>query len=157
MQTGFEQEDLDAIDKIIDNSPVNSYSWKLWKRAIQSFATDGNKLNFTLGLWTGNHSKSGRWNAYKSKHNNKVYQIRNNKQNEVRNWNVYTSHGSQLRLVDAMSLNRFNISDGIPIQIKSLANVTIYGYMTAKVVRNNASKTIYGPDVSWDIFIQSQL
>jgi hypothetical protein len=86
-----------------------------------------------------------------------VYQFRNNKQNEVGNWDVYTRHGSQLRLVDAMPLDRFNLSDGTPIQIKSLANGTIYGDMTSKVETDTTSKTFYGPDVSWDRFIQSQL
>jgi hypothetical protein len=89
----------------------NSYSWKFWKRAIQSLTTDGLKLNLTLGPWTGNHSKSGRWNAYRSKVN-KVYQIRNNEQNEIENLDVYECHGCQLRLVDAVSWDRFNISDG---------------------------------------------
>jgi hypothetical protein len=72
------------------------------------------------------------------------------------NWNVYTSHGSQLRLLDAVPLNRFNISDGTPIQIKSLANGTIYGDMTAIVETDTTAKTCYGPDISWDMFIQSQ-
>jgi hypothetical protein len=45
-----------------------------------------------------------------------VYQLRNNEQNEVGQWDVYTSHSSQLRLVDAVPLDRFNISDGTPIQ-----------------------------------------
>jgi hypothetical protein len=58
--------------------------------------------------------------------------------------------------VDAVSSDRFNISDGTPIQIKSLANGTINGNMIAIVVRDNASKKIHGPDISWDMFIQSQ-
>jgi hypothetical protein len=62
-----------------EQTKPNSYSWKFWTRAIQSFTTDGKKLNSTLGPWTGNHSKSGRWNAYRSK-DNKVYQFRNNEQ-----------------------------------------------------------------------------
>jgi hypothetical protein len=45
---------------------------------------------------------------------NKLYQFRNNEQNEVGQWDVYTSHGSQLRLVDAVPLDRFNMSDGTP-------------------------------------------
>jgi hypothetical protein len=125
------------------------------KKAIQSFTTDGKKLNSTLGPWTVNHSRSGRWNAYRSK-DNKVYQFRINKQNEVGHWNVYTSHGSQLRLVEAVPLDRFNMSDGAPIKIKSLANGTIYGDMTAIVETDMTSKTFYGPDVSWDKFILSQ-
>jgi hypothetical protein len=86
----------------------------------------------TFGPWTVNHSRSGRWNAYRSKHN-KVYQFRNNKQTEVGTWDVYTRHGSQLQLADAVPLDRFNISDGTPIQIKSLANGTFYGDMTSIV------------------------
>jgi hypothetical protein len=58
--------------------------------------------------------------------------------------------------VEAVPLNRFNMSDGTPIQIKSLANGTIYGDMTAIVDIDTTSKTFYGPDVSWDKFIQSQ-
>jgi hypothetical protein len=73
----------------------NSYSWKFWKKAIQSFTHNGKKLISTLGPWTGNHSRSGRWNAYRLKNNN-VYQFSNNKQNEAGKWDVYTSHGSQL-------------------------------------------------------------
>jgi hypothetical protein len=42
------------------------------------------------------------------------------------NWDVYESHGCQLRLVDAVPLEEFDIGDGTPIQIKSLANGTIY-------------------------------
>jgi hypothetical protein len=84
-----------------------------------------------------------------------VYQFRNNKQDEVGNWDVYTSHGSELRLVEAVSLDRFNISDGTPVQIKSLANGTIYGDMAALVVKDTTAKQICGPDVSWDMFIQS--
>jgi hypothetical protein len=58
--------------------------------------------------------------------------------------------------VDTVPLDRFNVSDGTPIQIKSLANETIYGDMTAIVETDTTSKTSYGPDVSWDKFIQSQ-
>jgi hypothetical protein len=50
------------------NKP-NSYSWKFWTRTIQSFTTDEKKLKSKLGPWTGNHSRSGRWNAYRSKDN----------------------------------------------------------------------------------------
>jgi hypothetical protein len=66
----------------------NSYSWKFWKKAIQSFTKDGKKLNSALGPLTGSHSRSGRWNAYRSK-NNKVYQFRIKKQHEVGQWNFY--------------------------------------------------------------------
>jgi hypothetical protein len=48
------------------------------------------------------------------------------------------------------------LSDGTPIQIKSLANGTIYGDMTSIVETDTTSKTFYGPDVSWDKFFQSQ-
>jgi hypothetical protein len=121
----------------------------------RDLALHHNNLNLTLGPWTVDHSKSGRLNAYRSK-DNKVYQFRNNKQNEVSKWDVYTSHGSQLRLVETVPLDRFNLSDGTPIQIKSLANGTIYGNMTSIVKTDTKSKTCYGPDVSWDKFIQSQ-
>jgi hypothetical protein len=54
-------------------------------------------------------------------------------------------------------LDRFNISDGTPIQIRSLANGSIYGDMTAIVnTDTTTTTTFYGPDVSWDKFIQSQ-
>jgi hypothetical protein len=46
------------------------------------------------------------------------------------------------------------MSVGTPIQIKSLANGTIYGDMTAIVDTDTTSKTFYGPDVSWDKSIQ---
>jgi hypothetical protein len=100
LQTGIENNTHDknvyivTLQKLKQKKP-NSYSWKFWKKAIQSLTTDGKKLNSTLGPWTVNHSRSGKWNAYRSK-NNKVYQFRNNKQNEVGTWNVYTRHGSQL-------------------------------------------------------------
>jgi hypothetical protein len=58
--------------------------------------------------------------------------------------------------VDAVPLDRLNLSDGTPIQIKSLANGTIYGDMTSIVETDTTAKTFYGPDVSWDKFIQSQ-
>jgi hypothetical protein len=69
---------------------------------------------------------------------------------------VCTRHGSQLRLVDAVPLDRFNLSDETPIQIKSLANGTMYGDMTSIVGTDMTAKTFYSPDVSWDKFIQSQ-
>jgi hypothetical protein len=61
--------------------------------------------------------------------------------------------------VEAVPLDRFNISDGTPIQIRSLANGSIYGDMTAIVNTDTTTTTttFYGPDVSWDKFIQSQL
>jgi hypothetical protein len=37
-----------------------------------------------------------------------------------------------------------------------LANGTIYGDMTSIVETDTTSKTIYGPDIPWDKFIQSQ-
>jgi hypothetical protein len=46
---------------------------------------------------------------------------------------LHISHGSQLRLVEAVPLDRFNITNGTPIQIKSLANGAIYGDITAIV------------------------
>jgi hypothetical protein len=67
-----------------------------------------------------------------------------------------TTHGSQLRLVDVVQLDIFNINDETPIQIKSLANGTMYGDMTAIVETDTTSKTCYSPDVSWDMFIQSK-
>jgi hypothetical protein len=42
------------------------------------------------------------------------------------------------------------------IQIKSLANGTLYSDMAALVVKDKAAKQICCPDVSWDMFIQSQ-
>jgi hypothetical protein len=62
--------------------------------------------------------------------------------------------------VEAVPLDRFNISDGTPVQIRSLANGTIYGDMTAIVntdITTTTTTTFYSPDVSWDKFIQSQL
>jgi hypothetical protein len=50
----------------------------------------------------------------------------------------------------------FDIKDGTPIQIKSLANGMLYGEMAAVVVQESTAKKIYGPDVSWDLCIQSQ-
>jgi hypothetical protein len=41
----------------------NSYSWKFWKKAIQSFTTDGTKLNIKLGSWTKDHSRLGKWKS----------------------------------------------------------------------------------------------
>jgi hypothetical protein len=73
-----------------------------------------------------------------------------------KSWDVYTSHGSQLRFVEAVPLDRFNINDGTPIQIKSIANWSIHGDMTAIVNTDKTTTTFYGPDVSWDNFIQSQ-
>jgi hypothetical protein len=121
LQTGIENNTHDknvynvTLQRPKQKKP-NSYSWKFWKKSIQTFTKDGKKLISTLRPWTGNHSRSGRWNAYRSK-DNKVYQLRINRQNEVGQWDVYTSHGSQLRLVEAVPLDRFNISDGTPIQI----------------------------------------
>jgi hypothetical protein len=58
--------------------------------------------------------------------------------------------------VEAVPLDRFNSNDGTPIHIKSFANGSIYGDMTALVNTDTTATTIYGPDVSWDKFIQSQ-
>jgi hypothetical protein len=161
LQTGIENNKHDkniynvTLQRPKQKKP-NSYSSKFWKKATQSFEQNGKKLNSTLGPWTIYHSSSGRWNAYRSK-NNKVYQFIN-KQNEAGLWDVYTSHGSQLRFVEAVPLYRFNITDGTPIQVKSLANGSIYGDMTAIVSTDTTTTTttFYGPDVSWDNFIKSQ-
>jgi hypothetical protein len=54
-------------------------------------------------------------------------------------------------------LDIFNISDGTPLQIRSLTNGSIYGDMTAIVIAGTTTTTkFYGPDVSWDKFIQLQ-
>jgi hypothetical protein len=58
--------------------------------------------------------------------------------------------------VDALELDGFNINDGTPIQIKSLANGKTYGDMTAIVVQDKTAKKRYGPAVSWDMCVQSQ-
>jgi hypothetical protein len=58
--------------------------------------------------------------------------------------------------VEAVPLDSYNISDGTPIQIRSLANGSVYGDMTAIVMADTTTTTFYGPDVSWDKFIQSQ-
>jgi hypothetical protein len=115
LQAGIENNTHDkdvynvTLQKQKQNKP-NSFSWKFWTRAIQSFTTDGKKLNSTLGPWT---------------EDNRVYQFRNNEENDVRNGDFYKSHGSQLRVVDAVPLDRFNISDGTPIQIWSLGEVPL--------------------------------
>jgi hypothetical protein len=53
---------------------------------------DGKKLNKKLGPWTGDHSRSGRWESYKFK-DSKVNQFRNNEQDdengEHQYWDVY--------------------------------------------------------------------
>jgi hypothetical protein len=53
-------------------------------------------------------------------------------------------------------LDTFNITDGTPIQIKSLANGSIHSDMAAIVNTDTTTTTFYGPDVSWDNFIESQ-
>jgi hypothetical protein len=83
------------------------------------------KLNSKLCPWTGNHSRSGRWNAYRS-NDNKVYQFRNN--------------------LETMNKMRSRTGNG-----------TLYSDMSALVVKDKAAKQICGPDVSWDMSIQSQL
>ena len=42
-------------------SNCNSYSWKFWKKLLLSFMTDRKNLKNSLGKWTKNHSKNGRW------------------------------------------------------------------------------------------------
>jgi hypothetical protein len=58
--------------------------------------------------------------------------------------------------VEAVPLDRFNSNDGTPIQIRSLANGSIYSDMTALMNTDPTTTTFYGPDVSWDEFIKSQ-
>jgi hypothetical protein len=62
---------------------INSHESLLFQHKTKplTYAVWGDN-NFVKTLSNRNHSKSGRWNAYRSK-DNKVYQFRNNKQNEV--------------------------------------------------------------------------
>ncbi|OEU08199.1 hypothetical protein FRACYDRAFT_249987 [Fragilariopsis cylindrus CCMP1102] len=161
LQTGIEENKHDKeVYTVTLHAPKqkqpNSYSWKFWKKAIQSFTTDGRKLNEQLGPWTGDHSKSGRWESYQSK-DNKVYDYREAEDdNNHHYWDVYEKHGTQLNLINEVEVDDFNISEGTPIQIKSLANGMLYGEMTALVVKESTAMRTYGPDVSWDHFIQTQ-
>lgn len=80
LQTGIEKNKHDKnVYTVTLQTPKqkqpNSYSWKVWKKPIQSFTTDGRKLKEQLGSWTGDHSRSGRWESYKSK-DKKVYDYR---------------------------------------------------------------------------------
>jgi hypothetical protein len=146
-----------TIQRPKQNKP-NSYSWKFWKEAIQSFTTNGTKLNKVLGSWTEHHSKSGVWESYQA-NDNKVYDLRDNKEdddNTYQYWDVYDRKGYQLELVDSLDLDEFNCNEGTPIQINSLANGMLYGKMTAIVVKDKLAKNTYGPDVSWDRFILTQ-
>jgi hypothetical protein len=106
-----------------------------------------------------NHSRSGKRKSYKAKAN-KVYDRRDNKEEDENNdhqyWDVYEQRGCQLNLIDKVDLEEFKPNNGTPIQIKSLANGMIYGELMAVVVQDKTKKKIYGPDVSWDRFIQSQ-
>jgi hypothetical protein len=137
----------------------NSYSWKFWEKAIQSFTTNGKELDKKLGPWTKDHSRSGRWETYESK-DNKVYDLRDNKEEDEEDahhyWDVYERRGYQLQLIDAVDLEVFNVKEGTPIHIKSFANGTLYGEMTDIVLQDRTAKRTCGPVVSWDKFIKSQ-
>jgi hypothetical protein len=136
----------------------NSYSWKFWMKAIKSFTKNGRKLNTKLGPWTADHSRSGIWASYQWK--DRVYELQSTKENGVEDehqyWNVYKQQGYQLSLIDEIDLEDFNIKEGTPIQINSLANGMLYGDMTAVVIQEKTTEKIYGPDVSWDWFIHTQ-
>jgi hypothetical protein len=134
----------------------NSYSWKFWKKAIRSFTTDDKKLELELGPWTNQHSKSGKWESYQSNIDNNIYHHCNNKEDNHQDWEVYERQGYQLTLINEMELDEFKIRNGTPIQIKSLANGMKYGEMTAVIVKDKNTQNAYGPDVSWDRFIQAQ-
>jgi hypothetical protein len=142
-------------DKVTIQKPKqkkpNSYSRKFWKKAIQSFTTDGKKVNTKLGSWMKDRSRSGKWKSYRAK-DNKVYDRRDNKEEDENDdhqyWDVYEQRGCQLNLIDEVDLEEFKPNNGTPIQIKSLANGMIYEEMTAVVVQDKTKKKTYGPDVS---------
>jgi hypothetical protein len=145
------------LKKPKQNKP-NTRSWNLWRQVIQSFTIDNNKLKTHLGQWTQKHSNAGMWKSYKTADNNQVYNLCNDESNN-KYWEKYTRHGTELRLVEEnINLEDFKHEEGTPTQIRTFANGTTYGDMTATIMHDTTTGQIYnsGPMVSWDLFMKSQ-
>ena len=67
-----------------------STTWrKLWRKLLVSFTAGERFLRDDLGDWTENHSKTGRWSAYKTREN--IVYIRTDE-----SWHAYQRHGTEL-------------------------------------------------------------
>jgi hypothetical protein len=147
LQKGIEDNTHDknvynvTIQKPKQKKP-NAYSRKFWMKAIQSFTTNGRKLSTKIGPWTMDHSRSGRWKSYQSR--NRVYDLRctteKDAEDEYQYWDVYKQQGYQLSLIDEVDLEDFNIKDGTPIQINSLANISKWDAIPRNDSSNNTRK-----------------
>jgi hypothetical protein len=145
----------------------NVASWKLWWKVIRSFTTDNNKLIKQLGEWNKNHSKSGRWNAYKV--DNYVYKHRQVEEENHEYWEVYAQHGTQLRIEDNIDIEEFNPkhNKSIPYKLNVLDNGQIHGEVVGREEEEESEdeeeeeterrqNIQYNPMENWKRFIKSK-
>jgi len=139
-------------------SKPNRRSWDLWAKLVTEFTSDGTRLKQQLGRWTSDHSKSGRWSAYRLR--NKVYKYTSIDNNNHEYWEVYEQHGTHLQLQDEIDVTEFNpnVTSSIPVYIDLLDNGKQYSsHSQAEIILPvPAAKRTHGPMVKWDSFLLSQ-
>jgi hypothetical protein len=84
----------------------NKQSWELWSTVITEFTVDGKELEQKLGKWTSDHSKSGHWSSYI--YHNKVHRHIPQGTGTQTSWERYSTHGTQLRLEEAIDFTKFS-------------------------------------------------
>ena len=91
----------------------NTRSWALWDRLLQSFTQPNkSKLKEPLGDWYRNHSRYGRWNAYRENSHN-VYSW-----NPIeKDWTKYRAYGNRL-IKSRLRVKDIKYKIMKPIQIK---------------------------------------
>jgi hypothetical protein len=146
------EEYILTLKKAIQHRP-NTRSWNLWSQAITSITSDGKVLMESLGDWTTNHSRSGRWNAYQ--HNRSVYQSVL-QENGDRKWRKYKRRGSLLMPHTMIEDTEFDPSTGIPINIKTHPGSFTTRSLPCTVILDKNKPKQYGPTECWDRFIASQ-
>jgi hypothetical protein len=145
-----------TLNKAKQKKP-NNRSWLMWKRVIDTFTMENNKLIETLGAWTTKHSNSGRWESYHSTKDNKVYRYGFSKDENRHYWEKYKRYGTQLSLESEIAIDEFKPADGIPIKINAFANGKLYGEMTTTMETDPLTDPVhFGPMVDWDMFVRAQ-
>ena len=120
----------------------------MWDIHLQSF-TNANSLELKnpLGTWTRNHSTSGRWKSYQDM--NAVYRWIS----KDSGWKIYKVYGNCL-IGSCERVTTIKYDNMTPVKIYTLGSKCFVCCPTY-FIPPKCTK-VYGPNVSWDKFVQGQ-
>lgn len=128
---------------------LNTWSWTMWARLLDSLALPTGQLCQRLRWWTSDHSTTGHWDAYHDPESSKIFGYNT----ESSTWSSYIINDFCLQLHEVVIPDFSPVSSLIPNQIDWIHSTVTSDLSVAVLVPQTVP---HGPPRSWPDFLVRQ-